>query len=91
MRLSPIKRKQVRAPKSPFNHIPSPELLQTRTRRRGIRELPKTHQVDRQTNNVGCGHRGSGDGVGGVVRPDPGGEDSYPGGEDVDDRAVVGE
>ena len=47
--------------------------------------------VGQETADVGGGHRGTGDGVGGVLAADPGGEDAQARGEDVSALAVVGE
>jgi hypothetical protein len=47
--------------------------------------------VGQKTSNVGRGHGGTRDGVGGVLRADPGGKDVETGGEDVVALSVVGE
>ena len=47
--------------------------------------------VGQETSNVGRGHRCSRDGVGGVLRANPGGQDVQTGGEDVVALSVVGE
>ena len=47
--------------------------------------------VGQETSNVGRGHRGTRDGVGGVLRANPGGEDVQARGKDVVALSVVGE
>jgi hypothetical protein len=47
--------------------------------------------VGQETSNVGRGHGGTRDGVGGVLRANPGGEDVQARGEDVVALSVVGE
>lgn len=56
----------------------------------GIRRGGKGEEVGEEAANVGGGHRGSGDGVGGILASDPGGQDVETGGEDVDAGTVVG-
>ena len=51
----------------------------------------KRQHVGKKTSNVGRGHGGSGDGVGSVLRADPGGQDVETRGEDVVALSVVGE
>lgn len=58
---------------------------------RGARETLNTHEVGSETSNVGAGHGGTRDGVGGSVGADPGREDGRAGGEDVNGGSVVGE
>lgn len=48
-------------------------------------------EVSEETADVGAGHRGTRDGVGGLVTTVPGGEDVESGRKDVDALAVVGE
>lgn len=50
----------------------------------------KGEVVGQETSNVGRGHGGTRDGVGGVLRADPGGKDVETGGEDVIALSVVG-
>ena len=47
--------------------------------------------VGQETADMGGGHRGTRDGVGGILAADPGGEDAQARGEDVSALAVVGE
>jgi hypothetical protein len=47
--------------------------------------------VGQKTSNVGRSHRGTRDGVGGMLRADPGGQDVETGGEDVIALSEVGE
>lgn len=67
------------------------ELLDTVGDGAGAAETLKSLQVDGQTNNVRSSHGGTIDGVGGRVGADPGRLDVLAGGEDINDRPVVGE
>jgi hypothetical protein len=57
---------------------------------RVLGRLERQH-VGKETSNVGRGHGGTRDGVGGVLRADPGGKDVETRGEDVVALSVVGE
>jgi hypothetical protein len=57
---------------------------------RVLGRLERQH-VGKETSNVRGGHGGTRDGVGGVLRTDPGGQDVETGGEDVVALSVVGE
>lgn len=57
---------------------------------RVLGRLERQH-VGKETSNVGRGHGGTRDGVGGVLRADPGGQDVESRGEDVVALSVVGE
>lgn len=54
-------------------------------------EVLKSSEVEGQADNVGSGHGGTRDGVGGRGGANPGGKDILTGGEDVNDLAKVGE
>ena len=73
------------------DNVGGSELLDLLGHGGGAVEILQRHEVERQTNNVGGGHRGTRDGVGGGLGADPGGQDLLTGGEDVDDLAEVGE
>lgn len=51
----------------------------------------KREEVGKETSDVGRGHRGTGDGVDGVLAANPGGLDVETGSKDVIALAVVGE
>jgi hypothetical protein len=57
---------------------------------RVLGRLERQH-VGKETGNVGRSHGGTGDGVGGVLRADPGGQDVETRGEDVVALSVIGE
>lgn len=56
-----------------------------------VRGRLKRQEVGKKTSNVGRGHRGTRDLVGGVLAANPGGQNVEAGGEDVVALAVVGE